>query len=345
MISSNSSLSDTALASSILHSTKVSISYKLSVWNSCVYSTMMYGMATCGLSGDQVTELQRAIMKHVRAIVNNQAHLTGDTHATIMARYPIPRATDDLRRELLRAADRQQATPDWMFHNSWHDHLCRRLQQRSAEPEQDDNLDSFQWACPFCEDMFPTQAALKVHAQRTHQHTDRVDITFNKARHSVGGLPTCRFCDKQFSRWQTLAQHITQNRCPKHQPDLHVEYHTFNTYDHMPLPLTRENPDMSITTATEIPHPTSPEVDIICHKSEVVAAAQKGLNAFIRLPEVTARLLQTCALCGQWIASHRTMKRHYQYSHSDILQALGGRVRTLIQRTATACPTCHSPVT
>eukprot|EP00439_Symbiodinium_sp_Y106_P071911 s1460_g13.t1 len=35
------------------------------------------------------------------------------------------------------------------------------------------------------------------------------------------------------------------------------------------------------------------------------------------------------------------MKRHYQYSHSDILQALGGRVRTLIQRTATACPTCH----
>ena len=109
----------------------------------------------------------------------------------------------------------------------------------------------------------------------------------------------------------------------------------------MSLPLTRETPDMSTAEAAEIPHTTSPEVDIICNESEVVAAAQKGLNAFIRLPEVTARLLQTCALCGQWIASHRTMKRHYQYSHSDILQALGGRVRTLIQRTATACPTCH----
>ena len=116
-----------------------------------------------------------------------------------------------------------------MFHDSWQDHLCHRLQQCSAEPERDDSLDSFQWACPFCEDMFPTQAALKVHAQRTHQHTDRVDITFNKARHSVGGLPTCRFCEKQFSRWQTLAQHITQNRCPKHRPDLHVENHVFDT--------------------------------------------------------------------------------------------------------------------
>ena len=58
--------------------------HKLSVWNSCVYSTMMYGMTTCGLSGDQVKELQRAIMKHVRAIVNNQAHLTGDAHETII---------------------------------------------------------------------------------------------------------------------------------------------------------------------------------------------------------------------------------------------------------------------
>ena len=80
----------------------------------------------------------------------------------------------------------------------------------------------------------------------------------------------------------------------------------------MALPLTRETPDLSIAEAAEIPHTTSPEVDIICNKSEVVAAAQKGLNAFIRLPEITARLLQICALCGQWIASHRTMKRRYQ---------------------------------
>ena len=157
----------------------------------------------------------------------------------------------------------------------------------------------------------------------------------------MGGLPTCRFCGKQFSRWQTLAQHITQNRCPKHRPDLHAEKHIFDTYDHMSLPLTREAPDRSTAEALETPHPPSSEVDIICNKSEVVAAAQKGLNAFIRLPAVTARLLQTCALCGQWIASHRTMKRHYRYSHSDILHALGGRVRTIIQRTTTACPTCH----
>eukprot|EP00439_Symbiodinium_sp_Y106_P009036 s3584_g1.t1 len=94
---------------------RVSISYKLSIWRSCVYSTMMYGLSTCGINGDQVRELQRAIMKHVRAIVNNQAHLTGDTHETIVAKYSIPKADEDLQQELLRAAERQKANLDWMY--------------------------------------------------------------------------------------------------------------------------------------------------------------------------------------------------------------------------------------
>ena len=81
----------------------------------------------------------------------------------------------------------------------------------------------------------------------------------------------------------------------------------------MALPLTRETPRpvhcWKLRKSLTLP---PLKVDIICNKSEVVAAAQKGLNAFIRLPEITARLLQICALCGQWIASHRTMKRRYQ---------------------------------
>ena len=212
-----------ALAS-ILHSPKVSISYKLSVWQSCVYSTMMYGLSTCGINGDQVRDTQRAIMKHVRA----QAHLTGDTHETIVAKYNIPQAVDDLQRELLRAADNRTGC----MMKDGKSNLCRRLQQCSEGPERDDNLGTFQWACPFCSDMFPTQAALKIHAQRTHKHIDKTDITFNKALHSVGGLPTCRFCNKKFSRWQTLSQHITANRCPKHMPAQPVDNDA--TYAHMP---------------------------------------------------------------------------------------------------------------
>ena len=90
---------------SILHSRKLSVGYKLQFWRSCVLSIMTYGLHCCGLTGDGVQEAQRAQMRHVRAIVNNQAHLTGDTHASIMTRYNIPPFADLLRHALDREAN------------------------------------------------------------------------------------------------------------------------------------------------------------------------------------------------------------------------------------------------
>ncbi|CAE7689861.1 unnamed protein product [Symbiodinium sp. KB8] len=111
-----------ALAS-FLHSRRISISLKLRIWRSCVLTTLMYGMASCGLTGDALLEVQRAIMRHVRAIVSNQAHLTGDTHQAIVTKYNIPSAKDLCEIEYQRAQDRQQSSPDWMFDEQWHLHL------------------------------------------------------------------------------------------------------------------------------------------------------------------------------------------------------------------------------
>ena len=174
--------------------------------------------------------------------------------------------------------------------------------------------------------MFPTQAALKVHARRAHNHVDQTAPVFNKALHSVQGLPTCRFCKHRFSRWQTLASHITSNSCP--------------SFDHNAM----EKLEPEIAHQNEPPqHGDKPGSDILVinQLQEVHAAASKGLNAFIPLKSVTSKLMQTCALCGQWVASHRCMKRHYQYSHQNLLEGLGKRVQQLINRSATACPTCH----
>ena len=193
---------------------------------------MMYGMATCGLSGDQIKEIQRAVMKHVWAIVNNQAHITGDSHATIRQKFDIPQASDDIAYHIHQVANQQQLRPDWMYTESWQQHLLARQQLLHEQLDEDERAESLQWACPHCEALFPTQAALKIHARRMHQHCDAPDIVFNKSLHSIGGLPTCRFCLKKFTRWQTLAQHISANRCPKYMPDLGTSK---STYDHQPV--------------------------------------------------------------------------------------------------------------
>ena len=102
-----------ALAS-VLHSHRLRIPYKLNVWRSCVYSTMTYGVAHCGLSEAQVGELQKAVMKHTRAIISNQAFLTGETHESVMQRFSIPTVQDDLREELTCTTQAQVHTNDWM---------------------------------------------------------------------------------------------------------------------------------------------------------------------------------------------------------------------------------------
>ena len=223
------------------------------------------------------------------------------------------------------ARPRHKSTRD----SYWQEHLQRRLDQNIPEPDSD--LDErHEWACPFCESLFPTQAALKVHARRTHQHVDTEPVVFSRIEHALNGLPTCRFCNKNFSRWQTLAQHITQNRCTKYLPSRDI---------HSMESAPQENSPQASVAAPQPQQP--PPAQPICQQETVVRAACKGLNSFIKCKDITARLQQTCAQCGQWVASHRTMKRHYQYTHPEVIQQLGSKAASLIQRTATACPTCH----
>ncbi|CAE7728748.1 unnamed protein product [Symbiodinium sp. CCMP2592] len=107
-----------ALAS-FLHSRRISVKLKLRIWQSSVLSSLLYGLSTCGLTGGQVEDVQRVIMKHVRAIISNQAHLTGDKHEVIIRRYHIPLAADLLQAELHRASAAQDQHADWMYEAEW----------------------------------------------------------------------------------------------------------------------------------------------------------------------------------------------------------------------------------
>ena len=195
-----------ALAS-VLHSNRFKIPYTLNIWRSCVYSTLRYGLVHCGLNDDQVVDMQRAVMKHTRAVVNNQAFLTGDMHETIIDKYRLPRVIEDLQRELQQASDEQQQHHDRMYSIEWQQqHLERQLATPASRPGGDESTwFTFMWACPFYGGMFPTSAALKHHARRTHDHVDTLKPIFNKAVHSVGGLPTCRFCKKEFFSLASLS--------------------------------------------------------------------------------------------------------------------------------------------
>ncbi|OLP90128.1 hypothetical protein AK812_SmicGene28345 [Symbiodinium microadriaticum] len=154
-----------ALAS-ILHSRKLAKPYKLHIWRSCVQTTMLYGLQCLGLSQQLMHELQVASMKHIRAIVSDQQHLTGHTHQEIMCKFNI----DSMMTQLQKAHARElqlQKHHDWMQQYKWNQHITRSfasLSEPTVPEESDKEQDT--WACPLCDSLFSTAAALKIHAQR-----------------------------------------------------------------------------------------------------------------------------------------------------------------------------------
>ena len=130
----------------------------------------------------------------------------------------------------------------------------------------------------------------------------------------------CSGCGKKFSKWQSLALHINGNSCTAVLPQ-NAASESAGRFQHLP-------------------DAASEDKRLICQIPEVSRASRVGINAFISLKQIMPQLLQTCALCGQWCSSHRTLKRHYQHTHSDLLQHLGTRIKTLVVKTATASSTC-----
>ena len=321
-----------ALAS-ILHSRKFGVRYKLQVWRSCVQTTLLYGLHSFGLSPKLYQEVVATRMKHIRAIVADQQHLTGNTHQDIRERFrlatPLVLLCQAHHREL------QLLEQDWMTQAEWNLHITQSLLSlRQEQREAVSTTEQECWACPECDDTFPTAAALKIHAQRTHGRRDEPRPIFDKARHAIGGLPTCRFCCKKFSRWQTLQHHIDTMACKVFEPA---------SADHnAPLPQEdalssdKQEQDMIL-----LPTRSRPDVPPVAQQSYVRKAASAGLNTLLPLKQLGKHLQQHCALCGQWVASQKVMKLHYRHTHPDVFLGKHKKILGLINRCATPCFRCH----
>ncbi|CAE7257373.1 unnamed protein product [Symbiodinium sp. CCMP2592] len=392
---------------SVLHTKKVSIHYKLNLWRSCVLSTMLYALHSLCLGAGQICLLQRAIMRHIRAIISDQAFLTGHTHEDIMAKYHIQTAQELLE----RAHDRDQLnadSSDWLVDSEWNHSISKALLEAAQNKEPESDTEKAIWACPLCSEQFVTQAALKIHARRTHKIVAQRKNIFNRLTHSIGGLPQCAGCLKRFSKWQSLETHINTDACTAQatqdtgttrdppDPDDASDLRASQSAPEITSTPRKEDNNMQAeameqtagvlcsetmiapsleglqqntgqqTIDSEIQHKqsiaenngvtptllsdTSSQPTFSAEKQTTTASAanipvlfqervhlvvQRGLNAFIAESSLTASMQQSCALCGQWIASQKVVKTHYQHTHKFLYQQLAHKALKLIEQKAT----------
>ena len=71
--------------------------------------------------------------------------------------------------------------------------------------------------CEHCLLCFADLSTLKRHLVSAHQAPMPAwSGAFDRAEHSVGGLPTCRHCGQSLGSWSHLRRHINDNNCPVH---------------------------------------------------------------------------------------------------------------------------------
>ena len=342
----------------ILHTRRMSIHYKLRLWRSCVLSTLTYALHCLTLSEGHVRLLQRTMMKHIRALVSDQAFLTGTTHDEILTRFQIK----PMKEVLLQAHAREiqlEQFGDWMIDKSWNQQVEGALRAAPSCPEPGSEDELAIWACPVCDCQFSSTAALKTHARRAHKLVEPCENIFDRTKHAVNGLPQCAGCLKKFSRWQTLQQHINNNSCPAIVPSNRAtppelaadppstataELHSGSAREHHPVDTAISAAPADETTATSR-RETEPQhvasIDFPARQLRLQQIVPHGVNHFIRFPELTQTMLRTCMLCGQWVASHKVMKLHYRNTHSQTLHQSQQRASRIIEQRATPCTTCH----
>ena len=91
----------------------MSVNYKIRLWRSSVLSTLTYALHCLPLSDGHIRLQQRTMMKHIRALVSDQAFLTGATHEAIMNRHNLPPVKEVLLQAHAREVQLEQFG-DWM---------------------------------------------------------------------------------------------------------------------------------------------------------------------------------------------------------------------------------------
>ena len=134
---------------------------------------------------------------------------------------------------------------------------------------------------------------------------------FDRSRHAVQGLPTCRFCDRRYARWQILEQHINTLADSSMSQNAGLVVQAAGD---------GENPDVQIRPlesaegedgkdGTEGQSESESELETVqppprppAHQLLVRQTAVKGLRHFIPMGTSTNFLHPHCGLCGQWVA-------------------------------------------
>ena len=166
-------------------------------------------------------------------------------------------------------------------------------------------------SCPFCQEVFVTENAMRVHCGIQHKsvpkHSTKTPTVFKPELHSKAGMPACQLCDRQFWRWAHLVSHIETGacRCLGGESDVRAP----KSYDLAPAPV-QLPPTANLGIFADENAQHTPFVQ----RPEFLNSLGRW-EQWLGIPAVRLELAQHCVLCHFWVADYRHMKQHLNKAH------------------------------
>ena len=310
---------------------------QLRIWFSSVPPTLLYGLAAAGLPRAGGKQLRNLYMRHLRAILRRPAHLSHLSNREVLAKAHLPDICAILDKEMSRLAhnvSRLAQQDSFLVSDNLHKHMQFVRDSLHAgclttEPTSQSSYSGVgqehMFDCRYCGRFFATHCLRRSHESRAHQaktpHPSTTAQTFDRWKHSVDGMPTCKHCGHQFRKWHNLKKHIIKHQC--RVLGVHDQRESVPVPVSIPCGPTVANvtPETSdpVAHSTEATaeHPPADPLPLIRRPSIRSLLHKSGWHALLQCRELQVELEHHCPFCRQWCMDQAAIKRHMTQQHDD----------------------------
>ena len=193
----------------------ISRAARLRIYRACVWPVIAYGILGLGLDSRALRHVCSTVAGQLRKIQRLCQHGVSNT-AVFEAAQLNP--ADELLARAQKFVDEHTEGDDSVLRpiRQGAQRICCNL--RDTVLCQGSGLQlhtqAADIACPVCGLYFGSEAGLVMHikSQRKETH-ENAKVTYVKSKHSIFGIPMCKFCLKLQCDWQSLEKHITMGGC------------------------------------------------------------------------------------------------------------------------------------
>ena len=312
------------LAPVLRTNSQLSQARKLEVYRACVWSSLVYGITATGLTPSVCRTLTSTAAMHLRKLL--KIYDKGHSNHQVLQRAGLE-LLPNLERRLARQAHALQLDVgrDARLRHRESTRLEQIRAQLNIVQTQDitktiapqDPSGVAHVPCPVCGVYFNNVEGLHQHLHRQHAHVEQeAKIAFDRSKHSLFGLPFCRFCRTRKSSWQSLTKHITQGMCLR----LKAAFAKHQTIDQLLADIQEEE-------LRDPPQPPAGDTLPPTHSVDDMHIRTIARNRPLADLHQRSSLLIThasqCLLCGQRVLQASRIKSHWRQSHAQVWKQSG----------------------